>query len=222
MTDHPRILGRAAALAVLATALTAALGAAPVWAQGPPTGSPLGGGGPIGPIQDLNEGRSSGAANRAPAAALPGARSDPSRVAPATKLPSEMNPTDALFDAINRGDIATARDAVDRGADLGGHNVLGMTPLELSIDLGRNDISFLLLAQRGADRGAAQPQAVAAQQAKAGARPKPEREVRAKVTAAQKVAAPQAPRTAQLFSGDGGTPVPSAGFLGFGGGPERN
>jgi hypothetical protein len=64
-----------------------------------------------------------------------------------------MEPTEALFDAINRGDIATARDAISRGADLHGHNVLGMTPLELSVDLGRNDISFMLLSMRAADDG---------------------------------------------------------------------
>ena len=62
-----------------------------------------------------------------------------------------MEPTDALFDAINRGDINAARDAISRGANLRGHNVLGMTPMELSVDLGRNDISFLLLSMRGAD-----------------------------------------------------------------------
>jgi ankyrin repeat protein len=64
-----------------------------------------------------------------------------------------MPPTDALFDAINRGDIAAARDALNRGADLNGVNVLGMTPMELSVDLGRNDISFLLLSMRGEDGG---------------------------------------------------------------------
>ena len=64
-----------------------------------------------------------------------------------------MEPTDALFDAINRGDIGSARDAISRGADLHGQNILGMTPMELSVDLGRNDISFLLLSMRGADDG---------------------------------------------------------------------
>ena len=62
-----------------------------------------------------------------------------------------MEPTDALFDAINRGDIAAARDAVSRGADLGGRNLLGMTPLDLSIDLARKDITFMLLSMRGGD-----------------------------------------------------------------------
>ena len=64
-----------------------------------------------------------------------------------------MEPTEALFDAINRGDIAAARDAISRGAELNGHNILGMTPMELSVDLGRNDISFLLLSMRGTDNG---------------------------------------------------------------------
>ena len=59
-----------------------------------------------------------------------------------------MSPNDALFDAINRGDIAAARDALSRGAELDAHNLLGMTPMELSVDLGRNDISFLLLSYR--------------------------------------------------------------------------
>ena len=77
----------------------------------------------------------------------------PAAPAPANRAPVDMQPTDALFDAINRGDIATARDAISRGADLQGQNILGMTPLELSIDLGRNDISFLLLSMRAADDG---------------------------------------------------------------------
>src|SRR5271165_456866 len=71
--------------------------------------------------------------------ALPGARSDKAMVAPPERPLSDMQPNDALFDSINRGDIASARDAISRGADLGAKNVLGMTPLELSIDLGRND-----------------------------------------------------------------------------------
>ena len=94
----------------------------------------------------------SAAAKIPPPPALPGAASTGSP-APANHAPVDMQPTDALFDAINRGDIATARDAISRGADLHGQNILGMTPLELSIDLGRNDISFLLLSMRAADDG---------------------------------------------------------------------
>src|ERR1700722_7633961 len=87
--------------------------------------------------------------------AVPGARAR-APAAPSTRAPTDLQPPDALFDAINRGDIAAARDALNRGADLDGFNVLGMTPMELSVDLGRNDISFLLLSMRGEDasRGA--------------------------------------------------------------------
>src|SRR5689334_9133783 len=86
-----------------------------------------------------------------PPEALPGARTDKERVAPPDRSTSDMSPNEALFDGINRGDIAAVRDAIDRGADLKGPNVLGLTPIELSIDLGRNDISFLLLSLRGSE-----------------------------------------------------------------------
>jgi hypothetical protein len=147
--------------------------------------------------------------------ALPGAKSDPNLVAPATKLPTEMNPTDALFDAINRGDIAAARDAINRGADLDGRNVLGMTPMELSIDLSRNDISFLLLSMRGADTGQREPpQQIAGGKGK-GQKPAHDMFAATKAAPVPKVTVPAPPRYARLFSGDGGTPVPKAGFLGF-------
>ncbi len=158
----------------------------------------------------------------APPPALPGAASHADTVAPATRLPTDMSPNDALFDAINRGDIAAARDALSRGADLGAHNLLGMTPTELSVDLGRNDISFLLLSYRGSDssQGApAQAQAVQApaKVAKPGAAPKT---AVAKSAAREpvvpvKAVVPAAPQTPRLFANDGGSPVPGAGFLGF-------
>lgn len=146
-----------------------------------------------------------------PPDALPGARVDKDRVTPADRGIADMKPTDALFDAINRGDITTARDAISRGADLQGHNLLGMTPLELSVDLGRNDITFLILSYRGVDgalpkgptagtREAARPTRAEARRAAQAAAPPP------------RPAAP-APRS---YASDGGTPVPSAGFLGFG------
>ena len=192
------------------TAAFGASGAASCWAQTGP--SAFGAPGPISnPSGD--EVQTKQAPTRTLPPALPGAKSNPNTVAPATKQASEMNPTDALFDAINRGDIGAARDAIDRGADLEGHNVLGMTPIELSIDLSRNDISFLLLSMRGAD-AAAQPPATA-QPAKGRKGVMPIREVRMKVAPVPKVTAPPPPREAKLFSGDGGTPVPAAGFLGF-------
>jgi hypothetical protein len=125
-----------------------------------------------------------------------------------------MEPTDALFDAINRGDIGTARDAISRGADLHGHNVLGMTPLELSVDLGRNDISFMLLSMRAADDG----RPAQASATPAATKPPPAKQARrapAHPAAKATASAPAPAQTARLFSGDGGAPNPNAGFLGF-------
>ena len=144
----------------------------------------------------------------APPPALPGATSS-AKPAPAQQLPTDMEPTDALFDAINRGDIGAARDAISRGADLNGRNVLGMSPMELSVDLGRNDISFLLLSMRAGDRGRAPASALATTKPT----PKPAPHNATRVSApTHAVPAQQTPR---LFANDGGTPVPSVGFLGF-------
>jgi hypothetical protein len=153
--------------------------------------------------------------------AIPGAKArEPA--APATRAAGDMQPNEALFDAINRGDIAAARDALNRGADLNGENVLGMTPMELSVDLGRNDISFLLLSMRGEDSGRgsralgrdnpAPAQAQKTAQANAAQVKKPTAPVRSVLA---KVTKPGV-ATPKLFANDGGTPLPSAGFLGFG------
>jgi hypothetical protein len=153
------------------------------------------------------------ATKTAPPPALPGAASS-SDAAPANRPASDMEPNEALFDAINRGDIGAAREALGRGADLQGRNILGMTPLELSIDLGRNDITFVLLSMRAGDEKANR-QATAAQ---ATAKPNVTKQAKqAPPRAAPRVAtAPPAPsQTARLYSGDGGTPNPNAGFLGF-------
>jgi hypothetical protein len=162
---------------------------------------------------------------------LPGAVAHADRVAPAKGIVI-ADPNEALFDAINRGDIASARDALDRGADLEGHNVLGMTPIDLSVDLGRNDITFLLLSLRNGDtqpnrRGPAQSaqNAPGTKQAAAATKPKlanTRQAVRAPTASAAKQAAqitPAAPVVPRLFAGDGGAPNPSAGFLGFGNRP---
>ncbi|RBM09596.1 ankyrin repeat domain-containing protein [Novacetimonas cocois] len=81
----------------------------------------------------------------APPSALPGAESSEEERGHAN---SDMNPTDALFDAINRGSLGAAKEALNRGADMTAHNVLGQSPLDMSIDLNRNDITFLLLSMR--------------------------------------------------------------------------
>jgi len=194
--------------------------AAPAWAQigGSPTSIDSGSAG-------LGHARSNQERNKQPVPppALPGARAEPSAVAPADRQAADLPPTEALFDAINRGDLATAKDAIDRGADINGTNVLGLTPLELSIDLGRNQISFLLLSLRGSNgyntvRGPQGTQQSAAP-------PKPTRAERLAVQrlervqrqqAAATVAPAPAAQTPRLFAGDGGAPAPQAGFLGFG------
>ena len=159
-----------------------------------------------------------------PPPAVPGARAEPALVAPAEHVPTDMPPTEALFDSINRGDLIGARDAVGRGADIHGRNVLGLTPLEQSVDLGRNDISFLLLSLRGGagystsnGRGAladAKPSPADTKADRRAAAAEAARERREQVATHAKT--PPAPaRNARLFAGDGGAPVPQAGFLGF-------
>jgi hypothetical protein len=150
----------------------------------------------------------------APPPALPGARTPDTDPAPADRPASEMHPNEALFDAVNRGDIGSARDAIGRGADLNARDVLGLTPLDLSVDLGRNDITFLLLSLRGASPGSAPPaDNKPARPVKAASRSAPQHPAgRSTLTAV--AAAPQpAPRQ---YADTPGTPVPEAGFLGFG------
>jgi hypothetical protein len=159
--------------------------------------------------------------------ALPGATSRPGGPAPATQIPNDMSPNAALFDAINRGDIAAARDALSRGADLDARNALGMTPMELSVDLGRNDISFVLLSYRGSESSGGPPQATATTAGpfapRAGAKASkgaahPVRTASRGPASRTHADLPAAPQTPRLFANDGGAPVPSAGFLGFGSG----
>lgn len=147
--------------------------------------------------------------------ALPGATPG-FGAAPTDKSVSDLGPNDALFDAINRGDIHEARDAVNRGADINAHNVLGMTPLELSVDLSRNNITFFLLSLRGATEGAMSDK-LASLPGKPGADPKPPARP---AKAAAKAAVPKhTPATIPLqYAGaaDLGQPDPQMGFLGFG------
>jgi len=132
-----------------------------------------------------------------PPPSLPGSHAQPVPVAPMDKNPSDMNPNEALFDAINRGDTAAARDALSRGADPNARNVLGLTPIDEAVDLGRNDISFLLLSERtNAEADASNVAAARPVMRRNGAVP-------------GKTAAALTARA---------VPVPSAGFLGFGGG----
>jgi hypothetical protein len=127
------------------------------------------GGAPTGPVVGGNNQSKDGPKPAAPPA-LPGSRVEKTEPAPAAPGAADLPPTEALFDAINRGDMLAARDAINRGADLNGHNVLGLSPLDLSIDLGRNEITFLLLSLRTPDTGSAPPGAVASASAPPGRR----------------------------------------------------
>lgn len=151
----------------------------------------------------------------APPPAVPGATARPGTVTPADRTAADLPPTEALFDAINRGDILTARDAVGRGADIDVTNLLGLTPLELSVDLSRNDITFMLLSLRGGSSGPAVQKAGAAPVVKPGTRQAvARREVKSAGIAAVEAPSPIR-QTPALYAGNGGTAVPSAGFLGF-------
>jgi hypothetical protein len=203
--------------------------AAPAWAQG------MGMGGGAGSSPTTSVGRSNRAAasqDKPPEAApdaIPGATAR-APAAPASKGAADLQPTDALFDAINRGDIAAARDALNRGADLDGVNILGMTPMELSVDLSRNDISFLLLSMRGEDSdrgaravgrdtpvfGAPGKTAQAGKTGRSGKSTVAGKAAPSKTAStAKRPAAARPDATPSQFANDGGTPLPNAGFLGF-------
>ncbi len=153
-------------------------------------------------------------------AALPGAAGGEAAVDRGA-VKQNLTPKDALFDAVNRGDLPAAREAVNRGADVDARGILGLTALELSVDLGRNPITFFLLSVRsGTD-----PSVERASTTSTATSAVPKR-----VAAAQPVVATPAPAAAPMqatrpatpapirpvASGDPGTPAPQAGFLGFG------
>jgi len=148
-----------------------------------------------------------------PAPALPGlaARRAPAPIDAGPEVGS-LSPNALLFDAVGRGDIAAAREAVSRGADLRARNALGLTAVDAAVDQGRNDIAFFLLSARESGSAALPPDAAQA----ALTRPAATQALRPQARQAAVAApAPQAPRTARLWAGDGGAPRPEIGFLGF-------
>ncbi|MDB5414753.1 MAG: hypothetical protein JWR10_3088 [Rubritepida sp.] len=155
---------------------------------------------------------------REPPPALPGVAANRGQAPiPAEVPPSSMNPNDAMFDGINRGDIATVRDAVARGADVNSRNALGLTAIDSAVDQGRPEIMFYLLSMRGSagnappppERGAANPRP---ERAPARVRTPPPSAAREE---SQVQTGTVSPRLPQLWQANGGTPQPSIGFLGF-------
>ena len=130
-----------------------------------------------------------------------------------------LGPTPALFDAINRGDLIAARDAVARGADPDARNVLGLTPLDASVDQGRNDIMFFLLSVRGGrPSGPPEDSTQSAFRSQPAVPARTERSPRAPATAVAsrgQAPAPVVSSVPRLWAGDGGAARPELGFLGF-------
>lgn len=217
----------------LAAGLSLVLASAPAWAQmmDPASGN-FGGLHGAPDIGGSGATPAFGAPKAPPPAGLPGAQSQPNTAALPSTPPTMLDPTQELFDAINRGDLTAARDAVTRGADVNGENELGLTPVQVSVDLGHNDITFLLLSN-GAGRASGGPAGVkaasssgsqlltggkggargaAAARSAAAARAEKPRVAHVRVTEKVPEAQRQLPR---LYANDGGSPIPSAGFLGF-------
>jgi hypothetical protein len=192
--------------------LSCVLAASPAWAQVGPSiggqgagaygGAGMGGsrsGLPAKTQDDDDQGKKSDKPAEPPPS-IPGAQPDADAVViPSDKVAAEMLPNDALFDAITRGDLAAAKDALNRGAQLDAHNVLGQTPTDAAIDLSRNDITFLLLSMRGS---------VPSSHATLAAAKAPPPPRHGKATLVKAAARPQA-------LADRGTPNPSVGFTGF-------
>ncbi|MBP0443418.1 ankyrin repeat domain-containing protein [Roseomonas sp. SSH11] len=188
---------------------------------------------------------SAGPASRPPPPALPGlANRRAAEPIPAETPSVNLRPNEALFDAINRGDMAAARDAVARGADLNARNQLGLTPVDAAVDQGRNEIVFYLLSTRGSTGTG--PTMAPAEPAPppAARRGRPGRDAAPAAPAESALLPPQEPPArpsgllsdpprggelpagsvstgtattarARLFAGDGGMPRPEIGFLGF-------
>lgn len=152
------------------------------------------------------------APQRPPPPALPGLQGRRGlQPVPAQSSPAAMNPNDALFDGIARGDLETVRDAINRGADLRARNALGLNPIDAAVDQGRPEITFYLLSVRGGSGMASQGPPPGFDERR-GARPTRERPE----PAPRPERAQPAPRVQMLpVSTDGGRADPSIGFLGF-------
>jgi hypothetical protein len=195
---------------LLAPLLAAGLCVSPALAQIAPGTSNLTGGGAPTP-------RAEAAPDIAPPA-LPGADvTGGIATAPKVKKANSGDPTVDLFASINKGDFAGAQDAIGRGADLTAHDALGETPLDLSIALNQNNITFLILAtlEEGGGSPSGPPVSVSsAAAAKPVVKPKTHTvQVKEQTTP---VAKPEASTPAPVYGSDSGQPNVSVGYLGFG------
>ena len=149
----------------------------------------------------------------APPPALPGA-AGADQISPNNVAIDNQNPTKVLFSAINHGDYAEARAAVSRGADLHAKNALDETPIQLSVELGRNDITFMLLSVLHENQGVSEgnPITLADRSAGTGHSIAPAKSDQA----AASRTTPHFTITAASPRNPTGLAAPSKGFLGFG------
>ncbi|GBR01320.1 MULTISPECIES: ankyrin repeat domain-containing protein [Gluconobacter] len=143
----------------------------------------------------------------APPSALPGAEAADDDAGHARV---DTNPTTALFDAINRGSLNASKEALNRGADMNGHNILDQTPLDMAIDLNRKDIMFLLLSMRTYNPDGRLETSVkdSGVQMKGGS---------GHLTIGGKASTATRAAPSPHFDEKGGTADPASGFLGFAG-----
>ncbi len=142
--------------------------------------------------------------------AVPGAGDQGLQTSQSVAKQQSGDPTAELFTAINGNDYNSAQDAISRGADLNAQNALGETPIDLSVALNRNSITFMLLAARN-DSGdsptgnPATPVAAMPQLPRHGSK--------AATSSAVPVKLIENPNATP--GNNSGTPNASAGFLGF-------
>jgi hypothetical protein len=143
-------------------------------------------------------------------AAIPGAGNPNLPTSQSVAKQQSGDPTAELFTAINANDYNSAQDAISRGADLNAQNSLGESPIDLSVALNRNSITFMLLAARN-DSGD-DSTANSASAAPVGTAAMPRHSLSGKSSA---VPVKMIENPATVPGNNPGTPNSNAGFLGF-------
>jgi ankyrin repeat protein len=189
-------------LALLAAAFALLFGAAlPAAAQLSPNGSGAASG-----FNNPNQLQPKRSAPDLAPPGLPGGSAPVLATGPNLQKPGTGDPTAQLFTAVNNADYNSAQDAVSRGADINAQNNFGETPLDLSIALNHNSITFMLLSARNEGGEAPPSNVVTATTLPAHAPSHKLHATPARMLTPIHQAAPV---------NDPGTPNPDAGFLGF-------
>lgn len=187
-------------VAVFGLALGLALAAPPAFAQSSPSGQ-----------MQQPKIQPQGTVETPLPPAVPGAGDQNMQTQQSVAKQQSGDPTTELFTAINANDYGSAQDAISRGADLNAQNSLGESPIELSVALNRNSITFLLLAARndsGDDDTSNSVSAASLPSVSAKTRAFPASKSRA-------VPVKLIENPSSVPGNNPGTPNSSAGFLGF-------